>query len=253
MFSVEQKNLDKTKQFLEYNKENIYTNLLQAEDHARYVEDLGHAQCLIKHLRFIIGELKEMENHAGIVMPEIVDEITDLRSKVEQLYKGIVNGTADIKQLANNIWLIRKEFEAIVPEFDTNRCESIVCSITPEGHSEEEEMKVEKIDDDILGLGELVKLCWEKCYKQLGEDAPPAEKFRFVWNCIKEGDPVSPELVKEMREKGYTPKAAPMCVISKMVKEGMSKEQAEEECIEEGKLHPINVYAFLAKEKEGEI
>ena len=246
-------NLGKIEKFFNYNKENIYMNLIQAEDHARYVKDLDHAQCIIKHLLFVLGELKEMENHAKAVKPEIVDDIRRLRDKVYYIYKGIVDKTANPDELANNIWLIRKEFEAIVPEFDTGRCESIICSITPERHSEEEEMKVEKIDDDVLGLGELVKLCWEKCYKQLGEDAPPAEKFRFVWNCIKEGDPVSPELVKEMREKGYTPKAAPVCVISKMVKEGMSKEQAEEECIEEGKLHPINVYAFLAKEKEGEI
>jgi len=254
--------LSKIEKFFDYNKENIYMNLIQAEDHARYVEDLDHAQCIIKHLLFVLGELKEMENHAKAVKPEIVNDIKQLRDKVYQVYKSIVDKTADIDQLANNIWLIRKEFEAIVPEFDTSKCESIVCSISsasgnnPKENKEEQEWNANEQseeDDDVLGLGELVKLCWEKCYEKLGKDAPPVEKFRFVWNCIKEGDPVSPELVDEMREKGYKPKAAPICVISKMVKEGLTKEQAEEECIKEGKLHPINVYAFLAKEKIGRV
>jgi len=264
MQAAERIDLGKIKKFFDYNKENIYINLIQAEDHARYVKDLDHAQCIIKHLLFVLGELKEMENHAKAVKPEIVDDIKQLRDKVYQVYRSIVNKTANVDQLANNIWLIRKEFEAIVPEFDTSKCESVVCSVkhnpaedklggVEESGSGEESGESKEEEDDVLGLGELVKLCWKKCYEKLGKDAPPAEKFRFVWNCVREGDPVSPELVEEMKKKGYEPKAAPICVISKMVKEGLTKEQAEEECIKEGKLHPINVYAFLAKEKMGRI
>lgn len=246
-------NQSKIKAFFEYNKENIYTNLIQAEDHARFADDLDHAQCIIKHLMFVIGELKEMENHAKLVEPDIVDKVRELRDKVYNIYKGIVNKTIDKKDLCNKIWNIRKEFEKIVPEFNTEKCESIVCSIKVEKGDKsitDEDLSKDNNDIDVLGLGELVKICWEKCDRELGKSASPSRKFKFVWDCIKEGDPVSRDVIEKMREKGWTPKAAPMCVISKIVKEGVSKQQAEEECIREGKLHPTNVYAFLAKEKE---
>ena len=250
-------NRDKIKAFFDYNKENIYTNLIQAEDHARFADDLDHAQCIVKHLMFVIGELKEMENHAKVVNPDIVDKIRELRDEVYGIYKGIINKTIDVKDLCNKIWNIRKKFEKIVPEFNTDKCESVICSIKIDKKGDEQMSDnigdlSELNNDDVLGLGELVKLCWEKCYKKLGKNAPPSEKFKFVWNCIKEGDPVSPDIINKMRKEGWTPKPAPMCVISKIVKEGVSKHQAEEECIKEGKLHPANVYAFLAKEKESE-
>ena len=242
----------KIQRFFEYNKENIYMNLLQAEDHARFTEDLDHAQCLLKHLLFVLGELKEMEQHASVVKPEIVEKVKELRNRVYDLYRRIREKQIQPSEIAREIWNLRKEFESIVPEFDTNRCTSIVCEIASliregEDMAKEERLEDVKVEGDVLGLGELVKLCWKKCYEKLGKDAPAVEKFRFVWECIREGDPVSPDILKKMKEVGWTPKAAPMCVIAKMVKENKTRWEAEAECIEEGKLHPMNVYAFLAK------
>jgi len=242
----------KIQRFFEYNKENIYMNLLQAEDHARFTEDLDHAQCLLKHLLFVLGELKEMEQHASVVKPEIVEKVKELRNRVYDLYRRIREKQIQPSEIAREIWNLRKEFESIVPEFDTNRCTSIVCEIASliregEDMAKEERLEDVKVEGDVLGLGELVKLCWKKCYEKLGKDAPAVEKFRFVWECIKEGDPVPRQIVEKMKEARYEPKPAPMCVIAKMVKEGKSKEEASRECIEEGKLHPVSVYKFLAE------
>lgn len=247
----------KIKMFFDYNKENIYMNLIQAEDHAKYASDLDHVQCIIKHLMFVLAELKEMQNHARIVRPEVIDDIVKLRDKVYNLYKEIASKQVNVKELPYQIWALRKEFEKIFDEFNTNKCESIVCSIKEVKKMGKLKKLTEELDDvlqdiegDILGLGQLVHLCWKKAHEKLGEKASPVEKFKFVWNCIREGDPVTPDILERMKEEGWTPKPAPMCVISKMVKENLPREKAEKECIEEGKLHPINVYAFLAREKE---
>ena len=53
-------------------------------------------------------------------------------------------------------------------------------------------------------------------------------------------DPVSPEVVQKMKERGMEVLPHPICVLSK-VSQGLSRDRAEEECIAEGKLHPISI------------
>jgi len=206
-------------------------------------------------------------------MPEIVSKVSEFRDKLYELYRDIKNRKVNLQRLCHQIWDLRKEFESIVPEFDTSKCESFVCTITsnpdaglgdlvkscwekvhkemPDAPSHEKFKAVWECmrhgipEKHIESMGELVKHCWEKIHEKM-PDAPSHEKFKAVWECIREGDPVSRELLEKMKAVGWNIKPAPMCVIAKEV-QGKTRAQAEKECIEEGKLHPINVIAFKAK------
>ena len=96
--------------------------------------------------------------------------------------------------------------------------------------------------EHIEGMSELMRYCWEKA-KELNF-ATTADRFAYVWQCAKGTNESRPDLVKKMREKGWKPKANPMCVISKEIKENIPKIEAEMQCIEEGKLHPMDIIAF---------
>jgi len=62
------------------------------------------------------------------------------------------------------------------------------------------------------------------------------------------GDPVPPEKVKELEQKGFEIHGHPICILAKTAK-GMSRQEAERECLAEGKVHPISFWAAAYKEK----
>jgi len=101
--------------------------------------------------------------------------------------------------------------------------------------------------EHVEGMSELMRYCWAKA-KELNF-ATKADEFAYVWQCVRGTNESKPDVLRRMREKGWTPKANPMCVISKEIKENIPKIEAEQQCIEEGKLHPINIIAFEERVK----
>jgi hypothetical protein len=117
--------IKKTREFLSYNKDNIFKNLLQAEHHAKMLDGEvrgGHANCIVKHLAFIEGEAEEAINHAQLVEPQKVEYFKALRDLVYLLRKQVMSGLTTSEDLNRKIWVLRKMFESFNEEYDTTKC-----------------------------------------------------------------------------------------------------------------------------------
>jgi hypothetical protein len=117
--------IKKTREFLSYNKDNIFKNLLQAEHHAKMLDGEvrgGHANCIVKHLAFVEGEAEEAINHAQLVEPQKVEYFKALRDLVYLLRKQIMSGLVTSEDLNRKIWVLRKMFESFNEEYDTTKC-----------------------------------------------------------------------------------------------------------------------------------
>jgi hypothetical protein len=117
--------IKKTREFLSYNKDNIFKNLLQAEHHAKMLDGEvrgGHANCIVKHLAFIEGEAEEAINHAQLVEPQKVEYFKALRDIVYLLRKQVMSGLTTSEDLNRKIWVLRKMFESFNEEYDTTKC-----------------------------------------------------------------------------------------------------------------------------------
>ena len=117
--------IKKTREFLSYNKDNIFKNLLQAEHHAKMLDGEvrgGHANCIVKHLAFAEGEAEEAINHAQLVEPQKVEYFKALRDLLYLLRKQVMSGLVTSEDLNRKIWVLRKMFESFNEEYDTTKC-----------------------------------------------------------------------------------------------------------------------------------
>jgi len=115
--------------FLQYNKDGIFINLIEAEDHFRNVKpgfDPGWLNCIVKHLAFIEGEASEAQSHSLIVegeknsrkWSEFRDEVRRLRYRIQRgLLKTPEEGIREVRRL-------RRMFESFNPEYDVSKCQS---------------------------------------------------------------------------------------------------------------------------------
>ena len=110
--------------FLEYNKDNIFKNLIQAEDHLKNLSEPGFNQCALKHLLFVEGELEEAVTHSLVVAPKKHDNYKSLVSKVKYIRKEIQKGNADPKKTSMQVRNIRRDFEKFNRDFDTAECKA---------------------------------------------------------------------------------------------------------------------------------
>ena len=95
-------------------------------------------------------------------------------------------------------------------------------------------------------FGELARKCWAKVKEK---DLPPGEQFAAFLECMETGDPVSPKEVEECARIGYPLSPHPICVVAKVAK-GIPPERAVEECLKEGKVHPVSLLACRAARQE---
>lgn len=259
------------REFLEYNIDNIFKNLLQAEYHAKNI--IGgklqpeHLSCINKHLAFVEGEAEEATAHCIVGEPDLCEFFREFLQKVKKLRQKIKKEGAG-SELQHEIRKLRKEIEGRFKEYDTSECR--VCKIIDNLlKSPKEVKKMGKISDnlekelrDAMGkspeaLSAILEVLEEECYEIADhvrtnwQDKILAKwwermgrKLGFIATEAKEelGDPVSPEEVKKLEQAGYKIKAHPICVISKMAK-GKPREKAEAECLAEGKVHPISFWA----------
>ena len=97
-------------------------------------------------------------------------------------------------------------------------------------------------------FGELSRKCWRKVEEKDHKRLSSEERFREFWECMKEGDPVSPELVKRCEEAGIKLAPHPICVLAEEAK-GLNPIEAAKKCLEEGRVHGISLLACKARLK----
>jgi len=120
------------KEFLEYNKDNILKNLLQAEHHALILKRKGksyrpeHASCIAKHLAFAEAEAEEAIAHSLVVNPKDTDVYAQIANDAYSIRKDILR-TGDPEKLYLSLRKLRKTVEALSAGTDTSKCEA--CSI----------------------------------------------------------------------------------------------------------------------------
>lgn len=116
----------KEKEFLDFNIDNIFTNLYQAEDHLRRLENTnneeGHASCVFKHLSFVSGELAEAISHSSVVRPELTPTFQQLMKEVDEIRHRLSEFSPD--EAIRRVRAIRRVIEKINPKYNTEKCQA---------------------------------------------------------------------------------------------------------------------------------
>ena len=114
--------------FLDWNRDNIFINLIQAEDHLRNLDDRvaprgEFLSCVSKHLAYVQGESLEAVSHClvteGKGCGENYQKIADAS---RQLRKQIQSDKIDPYDAILEVRRIRQMFEQLNPGFDTSKC-----------------------------------------------------------------------------------------------------------------------------------
>ena len=75
--------------FLSYNKENIFKNLIQAEDHLKNLDEEGFNQCALKHLSFAEAEADEAISHSMVFIPEKTESFKRLKANIKKVRREV--------------------------------------------------------------------------------------------------------------------------------------------------------------------
>lgn len=116
--------------FLDYNRDNIFISLVQAEGHFRNLESgaAGRGEfmsCISKHLAYAEGEAEEAVSHSLIVEgSERSRDYATIREEARTLRKRIQGGGVTAEEGIREIRRIRSLFERVNPHFDTGKCRS---------------------------------------------------------------------------------------------------------------------------------
>jgi len=116
--------------YLEYNKDNIAKNLIQAEVHFRNIDpnvepEVGFQNCILKHLLDAEGEAEEAISHSLVVEgEESAKKFTELRDKIRKLRKRMQKAWVPPEEGIKKIRELRRFFESFNPEYDISKCRS---------------------------------------------------------------------------------------------------------------------------------
>jgi len=119
--------LIKEQYFLNYNRDNIFINLNQSEDHFKNLKtsdtEKGHLNCVVKHLAIAEGEANEAISHALVAegleqsqnYERLRDGIRQFRRKLQDSQVGMEEGILAVRDLRNQL----AEHN---PEYDVSKC-----------------------------------------------------------------------------------------------------------------------------------
>lgn len=136
---VERPEKGKEAKFLQYNKDEIFKNLLGAEGHLRKVAENslptgtilsvdpqpGFINCVVKHLADMEGNADEAVSHSAVVADEQTSsEFRGLRDDAETLRHRIQRSEINPFDAIKEVRKIRHRFEAFNPEYDVSKCKA---------------------------------------------------------------------------------------------------------------------------------
>ena len=140
--------------FLNYNEDNIMSNLLQAEDHLRNIEGgapAEHGSCIMKHLLLVKGEADEGISHSSVAMPEKTQIFKIVKASTENLKNKIETDGFSPQEDMVKIRDIRKVAEGLRSSFNLSECKA--CGMIGEAVGEIKHNVVKRLEDDAVLIG----------------------------------------------------------------------------------------------------
>lgn len=114
--------------FLEFNKDEIFKNIIAVEGHLRNVKpeyDAGDLACIVKHLADIEGHCDEAISHSLVAEGESSSKkFRELRDRVRDFRKKVQRGKITPEEGIREIREIRAFFESFNPEYDISKCKT---------------------------------------------------------------------------------------------------------------------------------
>ena len=122
-------------QFLEYNRDGAFKNLLAAEEHLRYARPGttgAEAACIIKHLAEVESHCDEAISHAAeLGYDEEVELWRQLRDRARELrYRIMLHGVPRPEDAIREVRAMRQLLESFNPELSAMGC--AVCGVVEE-------------------------------------------------------------------------------------------------------------------------
>ena len=137
--------------FLDYNIDNIFINLIQAETHLKNLDESeykeGYLSCLNKHLAEVEGEASEAITHSFLVNPEKSEAFKEIRNQAHKIRKSLKHSVPSILEVRN----LRKIVEQINPGYDTSNCKACSFSINEKNEKKKEKLYIlQSLNTNIL-------------------------------------------------------------------------------------------------------
>lgn len=129
----------KEKYYLKFNKDEIFKNLISAEEHFRNIELTGvdregYLQCNVKHLGSAEGHMDEAISHALIAeSDESSNKFRELRNKTRQFRDELQNGKTTPEEGIKQVRALRREFEDFNPRYNISLCEACEVKVEIKG------------------------------------------------------------------------------------------------------------------------
>lgn len=114
--------------FLRFNQDGVYGNLLAAEEHLRKVngeKSQGFLSCAVKHLSLAGNHGSEAVSHTVAVgEPAQSQQYRQLTEKIVDLQHDIQDGKVSPTEGILRVREIKSDFESFNPSFDVSKCKA---------------------------------------------------------------------------------------------------------------------------------
>ena len=130
------KEKSKERYYLNFNKDEIFKNLIASEGHFRNFKSTkedtaGYLNCIVKHLADAEGHCDEAISHALIAENEETSRnFLELRDTIRDFRKYVQSSPITRDEGIREIRKLRRRFEAFNPDYDMSKCET--CGDTSE-------------------------------------------------------------------------------------------------------------------------
>jgi len=121
--------VQKEKYYLDFNRDEIFKNLIASEGHFRNIDiskdKAGFLNCIVKHLGDAESHLDEAISHSLVVEgKESSNKFFELRDKVKEFRKWVQSSPIKRDEGIKEIRKLRREFESFNKDYDVSKCEA---------------------------------------------------------------------------------------------------------------------------------
>jgi len=131
---AEIRDVHKEAEFLAYNKDEIFTNFIHAENHLRNLVGKSVASsegsCVVKHLADAEGHANEAISHTadlvahGITTQGTPEDFKKIKDGLHEVRYKFAEGGYSPEQAITKLRDVKRQFESFNPQFDVSKCKA---------------------------------------------------------------------------------------------------------------------------------